>query len=402
MLKFLPKPVWIVGAARTPVGSFLGSLATKPAFELGAISISNAIRRALLDPDEIQGAVVGQALLAGCGQASARQATLAANLPYSVDVFNVNKVCASGMKSITAAAQSIALGQMDVMVAAGMESMSNVPFYIRKARDGGYRYGHGELTDGLLFDGLWDPYNDLHMGQCTEHLAKEMGISREEQDAYAIQSYTRAAAAWSEGIFNDDVIPIEITVKKKVTELHQQSQNVGKEEEIERLDLSKVPNMKPAFAKSGTLTAANSSSLNDGGAAVVLMSEAEAKKRNVKGLARILAFADAAVAPIQFGIAPSLAVKKALSLSGNPQVDIHECNEAFSAVVLANMRLLNLDHSNVNILGGAVSIGHPIGMSGCRIVMSLINALNHRDSTIGCASICNGGGGATALILERI
>eukprot|EP00922_Rhytidocystis_sp_ex-Travisia-forbesii_P010454 GHVS01015318.1.p1 GENE.GHVS01015318.1~~GHVS01015318.1.p1 ORF type:complete len:411 (+),score=81.10 GHVS01015318.1:60-1292(+) len=393
----LPRDVFITGAARTPIGSFLGSLSSLHAHTLGSIAISHALKRSRIEPADVQEVVVGQVLTAATGQAPHRQAAIAAGIPACVDVFAVNKVCSSGLKAVCLAAQSIGLGQCDIAVAVGMESMSNVPYYLSKARSGGYRYGHGSMLDGVLHDGLWDPYNQIHMGKCAENTASNLRIGRVDQDVYAVESYRRAAAAWNSGGMQREVVPVHI---EKGGEKHV----VEKDEEYTKIKLDKVSGIKPAFDKlSGTITAANSSKLSDGAAAVVLMSEDKARQMDMlMSAAKIVSFADAAVEPIDFPIAPAQALRNALSAAKLPQsaLDYHEINEAFAAVALANIKLLELDPAAVNVHGGAVALGHPLGMSGCRILMSLLNVLESRGGRLGAASICNGGGGATAMIVE--
>jgi len=362
------------------------------------MAIKAALVKAGIEADQVEGVILGHVLQGGCGQAPARQASLFADVPKKVDVMSVNKVCASGLKSVSLAAQSIALGHSDVMVAGGMESMSNAPYLIRKVRGAGFKYGHEKLDDMLLLDGLWDVYNNIHMGMCAEKTAKDLSISRGEQDEFAIESYKRAADAWSSGVMEREVTPVKIPTGKKgdspfVT--------VERDEEYSKLKLDKVASLKPAFDKEGTVTAANASKMNDGAAAVVLMSAEKAREHGVRPLARIISFADAAIDPIDFPIAPVQAVKNALKYADLHSVDFHEINEAFSAVTLANMKLGGVDHSRVNVHGGAVALGHPIGASGCRILVSLLNILDSRGGLTGCASICNGGGGATALVVER-
>eukprot|EP00922_Rhytidocystis_sp_ex-Travisia-forbesii_P033164 GHVS01049315.1.p1 GENE.GHVS01049315.1~~GHVS01049315.1.p1 ORF type:complete len:444 (-),score=101.96 GHVS01049315.1:389-1534(-) len=371
-----------------------------PAHALGAIAISHAIKRSRLDASDVQEVVVGHVLPAAAGQAPHRQAAIAAGIPTCVDVYSVNKVCSSGLKAVCLAAQSIGLGVCDVAVAVGMESMSNVPFYLKKARSGGYRYGHGELLDGLILDGLWDPYNQIHMGKCAESTAQKYGISRVDQDSYAVESYRRATEAWATGAMQREVVPVHIDNGKGG-----EKQLVEKDEEYSKVKLDKISGLRPAFDKvSGTITAANSSKLSDGAAAVVLMSEDKARELGMlQTAAKIVSFADAAVEPIDFPVAPAQAVRNALQLANLPKssLDYHEINEAFAAVALANMKLLELDPSAVNVHGGAVALGHPLGMSGCRILMSLLNVLESRGGRFGCASICNGGGGATAIIVDN-
>lgn len=340
---------------------------------------------------------MGNVVSAGVGQAPSRQATLGAGLPVSVPTTDINKVCASGTKSIMLAAQNIMLGQQSIMVAGGMESMSNVPYYMDKARFGGYKYGNGALIDGLIHDGLWDVYNKQHMGMCGEACAKKYSISREEQDRFTVQSYRRSEAAWAAGLFKEEVIPVQVPKGKSTV-------TVDHDEEYKNVKYDKIPTLKPAFTKEGSVTAANASKLNDGASAVVLMSGAKARSLGLTPLARIRGFGDAALAPIEFTTAPSHAVPIALKHSkvSMSDIDYHEINEAFAVVALANVKLMNLDESRVNVNGGAIALGHPLGSSGSRIVVTLLNILKQRDATLGCASICNGGGGASAIVLERL
>eukprot|EP00386_Alphamonas_edax_P000638 GDKI01001987.1.p1 GENE.GDKI01001987.1~~GDKI01001987.1.p1 ORF type:complete len:413 (+),score=94.99 GDKI01001987.1:94-1332(+) len=400
--KFLPRDVCIVSVARTPIGAFQGSLQSQSAAKLGATAISNAVKRAKIDPSDVEGVVMGHVLSGGCGQAPARQAAIGAKIPTSVDVYAVNKVCASGLKSVALAAQTIALGHADIMVAGGMESMSQAPFMLSKARQGGYKYGHGQLEDAIITDGLWDPYNDIHMGKCAEKTARDYALSRVEQDNYAVSSYKRAADAWKSGAMGREVCGVRLPVDKRASPSDPDHIVVEEDEQYKKLKLDKVAGLKPAFEKDGTITAANASALNDGAAAVVLMSHDKAKSLGLQPLARVLSFADAAIEPIDFPIAPATAVKRALKSAGLSKVDVHEINEAFATVVLANMKLLNVDHSNVNLHGGAISLGHPLGASGTRILCTLLSVMQSHDMTTGCASICNGGGGASAMIIERM
>jgi acetyl-CoA C-acetyltransferase len=389
--------VVIVSAARTPIGSFQGALAGFSAPQLGAIAIKAAIEKAGIAADQVQEVVMGNVLSAGIGQAPARQAAVFAGLPVNTVCTTVNKVCASGMKAIMMAAQSIMTGEIDIAVAGGMESMSNVPYYLPSYRNGG-RLGHGSVEDGIIKDGLWDVYKNFHMGNAAEICAREYGITREEQDAYAINSYKRAQQASADGIFDAEIAPVEIKDKKgNVT-------YIRRDEEIDKVNFEKIPTLRPVFEKDGTVTAANASSLNDGAAAVVLMSKSKANALGIKPLAIVRSMASAEKAPEWFTTAPAdalpLAVKRAgISLS---DVDLWEINEAFSVVCIANNRLLNLDESKTNVYGGAVSMGHPIGCSGARIVVTLLNALSQKSKKIGAAGICNGGGGASAIVIERV
>ncbi|CAH2225332.1 acetyl- acetyltransferase, mitochondrial [Pelobates cultripes] len=386
--------VVIASAVRTPIGSFQGSLSSLPGTKLGSIAIKAAVERAGIPADEVKEVYMGNVIQAGQGQAPTRQATLGAGLPISTPTTTINKVCASGMKSIMLAAQNLMCGNQDVMVAGGMESMSNVPYCMSR---GATPYGGVKLEDLIVKDGLTDVYNKFHMGNCAENTAKKLSIPREEQDSYAISSYTRSKAAWDSGLLANEITPVTISQKGKPDII------VQEDEEYKRVDFSKVPKLKTVFQKdNGTVTAANASTLNDGAAALVLMTSDAAHKLNVKPLARIVAFADSAVDPIDFPIAPAYAVPKVLDYAGLKKEDIAmwEINEAFSVVVLANIKMLGIDPTKVNINGGAVSLGHPIGMSGARIVGHMAHAL--KKGQFGLASICNGGGGASAILIEKL
>ncbi|KAM4795085.1 acetyl-CoA acetyltransferase, mitochondrial [Rhinophrynus dorsalis] len=388
------KEVVIASAVRTPIGSFQGSLSSLPATKLGSIAIKAAVERAGIPGDEVKEVYMGNVLQAGQGQAPARQATLGAGLAISTPTTTINKVCASGMKSIMLAAQNLMCGHQEVMVAGGMESMSNVPYCMSR---GATPYGGVRLEDLIVKDGLTDVYNKFHMGNCAENTAKKFNIGREEQDNYAISSYTRSKAAWDSGLLTKEITPVTISQKGKPDLI------VQEDEEYKRVDFTKFSKLKTVFQKeNGTVTAANASTLNDGAAALVLMTPEAAKKHNVTPLARILAFADAAVDPIDFPIAPAYAIPKILSQAGLKKEDITmwEINEAFSVVVLANIKMLEIDPSKVNINGGAVSLGHPIGMSGARIVGHMAHAL--KKGQFGVAGICNGGGGASAILIEKL
>ena len=389
------KEVVIVAATRTPIGSFGGSLASLSATQLGSIVIKSAVEKAGLKPEQVQEVYMGNVLSANIGQAPATQAAIFAGLP-SLPATTVNKVCASGMKAIMLAAQSIALGQNDIVVAGGMESMSNVPYYLDKARNG-YRLGNGQITDGLIKDGLWDVYNDYHMGSAAELCAVECNVSREEQDVFAIESYKRAQAANTEGKFKDEITPVELKDKKGEVTLF------AEDEEPKAVKFDKIPSLKPVFKKDGTVTAANASSLNDGAATVVLMSKEKADELGIKPLARIVAYADAQQAPEWFTTAPSKAIPLALHRAGlsSDEIDFFEINEAFSVVSIANNQLLKLDPSKVNVNGGAVALGHPLGASGARIIVTLLSVLQQNNGKYGAAGICNGGGGASAMIIEN-
>ncbi len=389
--------VVIVAAKRTPIGSFGGSLAGFTAPELGAAVIFETLKSAGVSAEEVQEVVLGNVLSAGIGQAPARQAALKAGLLNTTPATTINKVCASGMKAVMIASDQIRLGESDVMIAGGMESMSNVPYYLAKERFGA-KLGHTQAEDGILKDGLWDVYNDCHMGNAGELCSREYSISREEQDAFAMESYRRAIKARDEGLFADEITPI------KVRDRHGEGTKIDRDEELDRVNFDKIPILKPVFDNDGTITAANASSLNDGAATLLLMSESKASSAGLKPLARILSYASAAKAPEWFTTAPADAIPKALKRAGLhiDDMDLFEINEAFSVVSLINNRLLNLDPQKVDINGGAVSLGHPIGCSGARILVTLVHALRQRKLRYGCAGICNGGGGASALVLEAL
>src|SRR5690554_4406154 len=388
--------VYIISAVRTPIGSFGGSLSSLSAPQLASKAIEAAISRIGLDPTSIEEIYLGNVLSANLGQAPATQAAKLAGLP-DIPSTTINKVCASGMKAIMLGAQSIALGINDVVLTAGSESMSNVPYYLDKVRTG-YRLGHGEIIDGLIKDGLWDVYNDYHMGAAAELCATECKISREDQDAYAIESYKRAQKANQEGKFKNEIIPIEITNRKGVTTL------VSEDEEINSVIFDKLPGLRPVFKKDGTVTAANASTINDGAAALILMSKKKADELGIKPLAKIRGYADAQQAPEWFTTTPSKAIPRALAAAklSAEQVDFYEINEAFSVVSIANNQLLHLDPEKVNVNGGAVSMGHPLGASGARIIVTLLSVLNQNNGKIGVAGICNGGGGASAMVIEKL
>lgn len=390
------KIVYIVSAVRTPIGSFGGVLSSFSATQLGGFAIKAAVEKAGLAPQQVQEVFMGNVLSANLGQAPATQASKLAGLP-DIPTTTINKVCASGMKAIILAAQTIALGNQDIVVAGGMESMSNVPYYLNKARNG-YKLGHGELTDGLIKDGLWDVYNDFHMGVAAELCASECEISRLEQDQYAIKSYQKAQKAFAEGKFKAEIIPVEITDKKGNSNI------IIEDEEPNNVKFDKIDALKPVFKKDGTVTAANASTLNDGASAVVLMSKEKADELGIKPLAEILAFADAQQAPEYFTTAPSLAIPDALNKAAINinNVDLFEINEAFAVVAIANNKILNLDSEKVNRFGGAVALGHPLGSSGSRIVVTLAHALAQNNLKIGVAAICNGGGGASAIVIKNL
>lgn len=389
--------VYIVSAVRTPIGSFLGSLSSLTAVQLGGIAFKGALEKSGIDKKLIQEVFVGNVISAGLGQAPATQVAAAAGLGFDIPCTLVNKVCASGMKAVMLGAQSIMLGHNDIVLAGGMESMSNIPFYLLKARTG-YKYGNGELVDGLQFDGLTDVYNHCAMGVCADNTAKEMNISRQDQDQYAINSYKRSAASWAAGKFKDEIVSVEIIDRKGNKTIF------AEDEEYKNVNFDKMPGLKPAFTKEGTVTAANASTLNDGASALLLVSKEKAKELGLKPIAKIKGFADAAQDPMWFTTAPSLAIPKALKLSGVDQKDVnyYEINEAFSAVAIANNIKLGLDPERVNINGGAVALGHPLGASGARITTSLIQVLKQNNASIGVAGICNGGGGASAIVIENI
>lgn len=388
--------VVIVSAVRTPIGSFLGSLSSLSATQLGSAAIKGAMDKINLDPSLVQEVLMGNVVQAGVGQAPARQAALGAGLPNSVPCVTVNKVCASGMKAIMQAAQSIALGDADVIIAGGMESMSNIPHYVHMRN--GTKFGPTTLIDGMQKDGLVDAYNQDAMGTCADLCATEYKFSREDQDAFAVQSYERSAKAWSEGKFNDEVIPVEVPQRRGEPIV------VSEDEEFKNVKMDRIPSLRPAFTKDGTVTAANSSTINDGAAAMILMSEAKAKELGLTPLAYIKSYADAAQEPDWFTTAPAKALPKAIAKAGIDinDVDYFEFNEAFAVVGLANMKILGLDDNKVNVNGGAVSLGHPLGCSGARIVITLLNVLKQNNAKIGAAAICNGGGGASAMVIERI
>lgn len=390
------KEVYIVSAVRTPIGSFGGSLSEIAATKLGAITIKGALEKAGVAPKEIDEVFMGNVIAANLGQAPARQAAIGAGLGVNVPCTIVNKVCASGMKAVMLGAQTIMTGQNEVVVAGGMESMSNIPYYIPKARFG-YKYGNGELIDGLLKDGLWEVYNEFAMGNCGDHTAKEMGISREEQDEYAIESYKRAAEANKSGKFVAEIVPVTVPQRKGGPLV------IKEDEEYKNVNFEKIPQLRPVFSKEGTVTAANASTINDGASALVLMSKEKAEALSVKPLAKIRGFADAAQEPLWFTTSPALAIPKAIKNAGleASQIDFYEINEAFSVVAIANNRKLNLDPTKVNAFGGAVALGHPLGCSGARIITTLTNVLHQKDAQFGVAGICNGGGGASAIVIER-
>ncbi|MCG8386252.1 MAG: acetyl-CoA C-acyltransferase [Cytophagales bacterium] len=389
--------VFIVAAVRTPIGSFGGSLAAIPATKLGSIAIKGALAKAGVDASEVNEVFMGNVVSSGLGQAPARQAAIGAGIGYNVPCTLVNKVCSSGMKAVMLGAQSIMLGQNEVVMTGGMENMSAVPYYLPKARFG-YKYGHGQLIDGLMHDGLWEPYHEFPMGNCADNTAKEMNLTREAQDEYAIQSYQRSADAWASGKFKEEIIPVEIPQRKGDPMIFDE------DEEYKNVKFEKIPALKPVFSKDGTVTAANASTINDGASAILLVSENKLKELNLTPLAKIRGFADAAQEPIWFTTSPSLAIPKAMKHAGvdKEDVDYYEINEAFSAVALANNEKLGLDNNKVNVNGGAVSLGHPLGASGARILTTLNGVLHQNNAKIGVAGICNGGGGASAIVIEKV
>jgi acetyl-CoA C-acetyltransferase len=389
--------VVIVSAVRTPIGSFNGSLAGISATQLGGFAIKAALERAGISPEQINEVLMGNVLSANLGQAPATQASIYAGLPQTIPSTTINKVCASAMKAVMMAAQSILSGSNEVVIAGGMESMSNVPYYLDKARNG-YRLGHGQLTDGLIKDGLWDVYKNYHMGNAAELCATEYKISREEQDAFAIESYKRAASATDAGKFKNEIIPVSIPQRKGDALV------VSEDEEYKNIKFDKVPSLSPVFDKAGTVTAANASTLNDGASALLLMSSKKAQELGLKPLAVIRGFADAQQAPEWFTTSPSIAIPKAIAHAGLSKNDIgyYEINEAFSVVALANNKILNLNPASVNVNGGAVALGHPLGNSGGRIIVTLLNVLGQNNGKYGVAAICNGGGGASAIVIEKV
>ncbi len=391
------KEVVIVSAVRTPIGSFGGSLKDISATKLGAAAIKGALQKAGIRPEQVQDVLMGCVLQANLGQAPARQAAKFAGLPNEVNCTTVNKVCASGMKAIALAAQSIALGDADIVVAGGMESMSNAPFYAEHMRWGN-KYGNTILVDGLAKDGLTDVYDGKAMGNAAELCARECGISREQQDTFAIESYRRSQQAWEKNSFADEIIPVEVPQRKGDPVLF------SEDEEPFNVKFDKISSLNPAFQKEGTVTAANASTLNDGAAALVLMSKEKADELGLKPIARIRSYADAAQAPEWFTTAPSIAVPKAVAKAGLKMQDISywELNEAFSVVGIENSKRMNLDPEKVNVHGGAVALGHPLGASGARIIVTLINVLKQNNAQYGAAGICNGGGGASAMVIENV
>ena len=389
--------VFIVSAVRTPVGSFGGVLSSVSATDLGAVAIKGALEKAGVEAGQVEEVFMGNVCSANLGQAPARQAALGAGIGQNVPCTTINKVCSSGLKSVMFAAQSIMLGHGEILVAGGMESMSNVPYYIPKAR-WGYKYGHSELIDGLARDGLMDAYDHVAMGICADNTAEKYGISRETQDAFAIESYTRSAKATEAGHFKEEIIPVSVPQRKG------DPLQITEDEEFKKVIFDKIPKLRAAFTKGGTVTAGNASTINDGASALVLASEAQVKAHNLKPIARIVSFADAAQEPMWFTTAPTLAAPKALKKAGLQWKDIDyvEVNEAFSVVTLAFNQLMELDAKKVNVHGGAVSLGHPLGASGARILTTLNHVLTQHNGKYGLAAICNGGGGASAMVIESV
>ncbi|GEO22739.1 acetyl-CoA C-acyltransferase [Cyclobacterium qasimii] len=392
------REVYIIAATRTPIGGFGGQLSSLSASELGSIAIKAALEKCgLQDTERVSEVFMGNVLSANVGQAPARQAALKAGLPNSTPCTTVNKVCASGMKAVMLGAQAIMCGQAEIVVAGGMESMSNVPYYLPKARFG-YKYGDGKMVDGLQKDGLQEVYNDFPMGNCAENTAKEMNISRQAQDEYAMKSYQLAAEAWKKGLFNKEVSPITIKGRGNDTSL------VSEDEDFKKVNFDKIPKLRPVFLPDGTVTAANASNISDGASAIILADKETALSLNLPIIGKILGFSDAATDPLWFTTAPSLAIPKALKNAGRSidAIDFFEINEAFAAVALANQQLLQIPDSKLNVYGGAVAIGHPLGCSGSRIITTLLSILHQENGKLGVAAICNGGGGASAVVIEKL
>lgn len=391
------KEVVIVSAVRTPMGSFGGALSSVLTTKLGATAIKGAMLKANISADMINEVFMGNVLQANLGQAPARQAAVFAGIPHEVPCTTINKVCSSGMKSIMLAAQTIISGDNDIVIAGGMENMSNVPHYLQKGRVG-QKLGDMKLVDGMVKDGLTDVYGKVHMGVCAEICAKDMNISREDQDTFAIESYKRSANAWKEGKFSNEIVPVSVPQRKGDDIV------ISEDEEYKNVRMEKIPTLRPVFDKEGTITAANASTLNDGASALILMSAEKATELNIKPIAKIKSYADAAQDPQYFTTAPAKALPIALKKAGlsSADVDYYELNEAFSVVGLANMQILGLDTKIVNVNGGAVSLGHPLGSSGSRIIITLINVLKQNGGKIGAAGICNGGGGASAMVIELL
>ncbi len=390
------KEVYIVSAVRTPIGAFGGGLAEVAATQLGAVAVKAAVERSGVNPEDVNEVLMGSVLQGNLGQAPARQAAKFAGLPDHVQCTTINKVCASGMKSVIFAAQSILLGDSDIVVAGGMENMSNTPYYVEKARYG-YRYGNGQLLDAILKDGLTDVYHQNLMGNSAELCAEKYKISREQQDEFAINSYKKSAAAWAAGKFAEEVVPVTVATRKGEVV-------ISEDEEYKNVNFEKIPTLKTVFQKNGTVTAGNASKLNDGASAMVLMSKEKADAMGIKPLAKIIGYADAEQAPEWFTTTPSLAIPRAVEKAGLKMSDISffEINEAFSVISLANNQLMNLDPAIVNVNGGAVALGHPLGNSGSRIIVTLIHVLKQNKAKYGVAGICNGGGGASAIVIENL
>lgn len=391
------KKVYIVSAVRTPIGSFGGGLSSVPATQLGATAIKGAIEKAGIKPEDVNEVLMGNVLQANCGQAPARQAAMAAGIPNTVPATTINKVCSSGMKTIMLASQSIKLGDNSIVIAGGMENMSSVPYYSPNMRWGS-KLGDVKFIDGLVKDGLTDVYNNYHMGNAAELCANNYNISREDQDNFAIESYKRSTKAWESGKFTDEIVPVEVPQRRGEPKI------ISEDEEFRNVKMEKIPNLRPVFQKEGTVTAANASTLNDGAAALVLMSEEKVKELGVTPIGEVLSYADAAHEPENFTTSPSKAIPLAIEKAGidKNDVEFYELNEAFSVVGLANCKILGLESNNVNVNGGAVSLGHPLGCSGARITVTLLNVLKQNNGTIGAAGICNGGGGASALIIKSL
>jgi acetyl-CoA C-acetyltransferase len=390
------REVVITSAVRTPIGSFLGTLSKIPATQLGSIVIKEALQRSQLQPDQVDEVIMGNVLSAGEGQAPARQAALGAGLPESTECMTINKVCGSGLKSVMLGAQAIMVGDADIVVAGGMESMSNVPYYLMNARNG-FKMGHQKVVDGMIFDGLWDIYNDFHMGNAAELCARECKISRERQDEYAVLSYKHALDAQKNGWFKDEIVPVSVPQRKGDPQI------VDSDEEPLRVNFDKISQLKPVFLKEGTVTAANASSINDGAAAVVVMAADKAKDLNIPPLMKIIGQSSVAKRPEWFTTAPADSIRKVLDKVGmkTDDIDLYEINEAFAVVSVANNDILGLEPAKVNIHGGAVALGHPIGASGARILVTLIHSLQQQKLNRGLASLCIGGGEASSLIIER-
>ena len=391
------KEVVIVSAIRTPIGSFQGVLSNIPATELGGYAIKGALDKINININLIDEIFMGNVLQANLGQAPARQAAIFAGLPDSIPCTTINKVCSSGMKAIMIGAQSIKCGDNDIIIAGGMENMSQVPHYLKDGRNG-KKLGDMKIIDGLVNDGLIDVYNNSHMGICAEKCAEEMSFSREEQDIFAINSYQKSEKAWANKKFNEEIIPINIKDRRGNTI------TISEDEEYKNIKIEKVPKLKPVFKKEGTITAANASTLNDGASAIILMSSEKAKELNIKPIAKIISYSDAAQEPVWFTTTPAKAINSALKKCNisKDKIDFFELNEAFSVVGLANIKLLDINKEKVNINGGAVSLGHPLGNSGSRIIVTLLNVLKQNNGKLGAAGICNGGGGASAMIIESI